>query len=62
MVFTRYLVSLETILGYTKVRLELTTSLVKWLSVRLRTKWLWIRVPLHTLKFRYRACLVQGVP
>ena len=25
-------------------------SLAKWLSVRLRTKWLWVRVPLQSLK------------
>ena len=24
--------------------------LAKWLSVRLRTKWLWVRVPLQSLK------------
>ena len=23
-------------------------SLAKWLSVRLRTKWLWVRIPLHS--------------
>ena len=27
-------------------------SLVKWLSIRLRTKWLWVRVPLQPLKFQ----------
>ena len=25
-------------------------SLAKWLSVRLRTKWLWVRVPLQIMK------------
>ena len=25
-------------------------SLAKWLSVRLRTKWLWVRIPLLSLK------------
>ena len=25
-------------------------SLAKWLSVRLRSKWLWVRVPLQSLK------------
>ena len=25
-------------------------SLAKWLSVRLRTKWLWVRVPLQSLQ------------
>ena len=25
-------------------------SLPKWLSVRLRTKWLWVRIPLQSLK------------
>ena len=24
--------------------------LAKWLSVRLRTKWLWVRIPLQSLK------------
>ena len=24
--------------------------MAKWLSVRLRTKWLWVRIPLLTLK------------
>ena len=27
-------------------------SLAKWLSVRLRTKWLWVRVPLQSLKLQ----------
>ena len=27
-----------------------TASLAKWLSVRLRIKWLWVRVPLQSLK------------
>ena len=26
-------------------------SLAKWLSVHLRTKWLWVRVPLQSLKY-----------
>ena len=26
------------------------SSLAKWLSVRLQTKWLWVRVPLQSLK------------
>ena len=29
---------------------ESTLSLVKWLSVRLRTKWFWVRVQLQSLK------------
>ena len=29
---------------------HLKASLTKWLSVRLRTKWLWVRVPLQSLK------------
>ena len=28
------------------------TSLAKWLSVGLQTKWLWIRVQLQSLKFQ----------
>ena len=27
-------------------------SLAKWLSVRLRTKWLWVRIPLQLLELR----------
>ena len=30
-------------------KLNHLTSLGEWLSVRLRTKWLWVRVPLHSL-------------
>ena len=29
------------------------TSLAKWLSVRLRTKWLWVRIPLQSLICTY---------
>ena len=29
----------------------LMASLAKWLSVRLGTKWLWVRVPLELLDF-----------
>ena len=28
-------------------------SLAKWLSVRLRTKWLWVRVPFHSLRMLF---------
>ena len=28
------------------------TSLTKWLNVRLRTKWQWIRIPLQSLKLQ----------
>ena len=28
------------------------TSLAKWLSVRLRTKWLWVRVQLQSIKLQ----------
>ena len=34
-------------------------SLPKWLSVRLRTKWLWAQVMLHSVN---RTCFEQGVP
>ena len=27
-------------------------SLTKWLSVRLQTKWLWVQVPLQSLKLQ----------
>ena len=29
---------------------EPMTNLAKWMSVRLRTKWLWVRIPLLSLK------------
>ena len=32
------------------------------MSVRLRTKWLWVRARLQSLNLRYRACFEQGVP
>ena len=35
------------------IQLNHLVSLAKWLSVRLRTKWLWVRVPLQSLKFVY---------
>ena len=34
---------------YSQLSSIIKTSLAKWLSVRLRTKWLWIRVPLQSL-------------
>ena len=37
-------------------------SLAKWVSVRLRTKLLWVRVQSSHLNFRFRACFEQGVP
>ena len=36
-------------------------SLAKWLSVRLPTKWLWVRIQLQRLNFKFRACFEQGV-
>lgn len=36
----------------------LQASLAKWLSFCLRTKWLWVRVPLHSLEL---FCYVSGV-
>ena len=35
-------------------------GLSKWLSGCLQTKWLWVRILLHS-NFRYRACFGQGV-
>ena len=32
-------------------------SLAKWLSVRLRTKWLWVRIPLPSLKLQIQRLL-----
>ena len=37
-----------------RTRLRVNTHLAKWLSVRLRTKCLWIRVQLQSLKFRVK--------
>ena len=37
-------------------------SWANWLSVRLRTKFLWVWVTLQSLIVRYHACLEQGVP
>ena len=34
-------------------------SLAKWLSIRLRTKWLWDRVPLQLLKLQ-ASCLFRA--
>ena len=31
---------------------KIVASLAKWLSVRLRTKWLWVRIPLLSLKLQ----------
>ena len=31
---------------------EPMTNLAKWISVRLRTKWLWVRIPLLSLKLQ----------
>ena len=39
-----------------------TLMWTKRLSVRLWTKWLWVRVQLQSHNFRYRACFEQGVP
>ena len=38
------------------------TSLTKWLSVRLWTKWLWVQVQFSHLHFGFHACFKQGVP
>ena len=35
-----------------KELLKRTSALAKWLSVRLRTKWLWVRIPLLSLKLQ----------
>ena len=37
-------------------------QLSKWLSVHLRTKWLWFRSCCSHLNFRFGACFEQGVP
>ena len=36
--------------------------MVKWLSVCLRSKWLWVRIRCCLLNFRYGACCEQEVP
>ena len=35
---------------YSQLSSIIQASLAKWLSVRLRTKWLWVRIPLQSLK------------
>ena len=44
------------------VRKRILNHLAKWLNVSLRTKRLWVRISLLSLKLRYGACFVQGVP
>ena len=34
-------------------QLNYLASLAKWLSVRLRTKWLWVRIQLQSLKLQF---------
>ena len=34
-------------------------SLAQWLSVRLRTKWLWVWIPLQALKFQISCWMTQ---
>ena len=36
------------------------TSLPKWLSVRLRSKWLWLRIPLLSLKLKLNIAPVSS--
>ena len=36
---------------------RLIESLAKWLSVRLGSKWLWVRVPLQSLKYFIKALI-----
>ena len=41
-------------------RLAKLASLAKWLTIRLRTKWLWLRIPLQSLKLRH--CFLDETP
>ena len=34
------------------VNFLMTTTLAKWLSVRLQSKWLWVRIPLQSFKLQ----------
>ena len=45
-----------------KLQASAWIPLAKWLSVPLRTKWLWVRITLLSLKLQYRGCFDQGVP
>ena len=46
---------------YTLNHLAKLASLAKWLSVRLRTKWLWVRIPLLPLRnMTIQMRLLQG--
>ena len=46
------------------VRKRTLNHLAKGVSVRLRTKWFWVRVQLRSLKLklRFRACFEKGIP
>ena len=41
------------------IQLNCLASLAKWLTVRWRTKWLWVQVPLESLKFQ-TLCLFRA--
>ena len=45
-----------------KTQVNHLASLAKWLSVRLRNKWLWFQSRCCHLSFSYSACFEQGVP
>ena len=47
--------------GVLTTRLTHLGSLVKWLSFRLRTTWLWVQTCDCHLNFRYHTCLEQGI-
>ena len=42
--------------------LSIRSSIAKWLSVRLRTKWFWVRSSCSHLTFRFRDCFEQEGP
>ena len=41
--------------------LILCSSLANWLSVRLRTKWLWVRIALLSLRYRQKNMINHSV-
>ena len=57
--FTLLMSKMEVKEGKLFRRLNDLANLVEWLSVHLRTKWLWVRFPLHTLKLQM-SCLYRA--
>ena len=62
---TWYDINIQSIAPYRyilRTQLNHLVSFAKWFSFCLRTKWLWVWVPLRYLNFRYSACFEQRIP